>query len=88
MRCFEPSTQGNDRGKCCKNTETNDYGTHNADDDDDCLVGKFNTSEHHYCQVFPDKRTSNQKSWLPCGSECFDENSCKNNTKSYTGCLV
>ena len=40
---------------------------------DTCISEKFSETTTHYCEVYPDKRTSTQKSYLPCTRDCFGE---------------
>ena len=85
MRCFDSDTKGNDKSSKCtikKDTDFSDekgpeYGGTEIDYGGDSEIDydeKYNeTNPIHFCEVFPDKRTSTQKSWLPCNKECFDQ---------------
>ena len=86
MRCFDSDTKGNEESSKCtikKDTDSSggcpeygceiDYGGETEIDYYDEPI-KYNEAEPiHFCEVFPDKRTSTQKSWLPCNKECFNK---------------
>ena len=78
VRCFDSATKGNDIGKCITNKETsgsdNIYDDYPDEDEAGLNLDDAGELKTHYCQVFPHKRTSTQKSWLPCDMQCFDDN--------------
>ena len=81
VTCFNENTKGNDRGMCCTNNfivgnEDYDEGPSEIDYGpvpDRCESDKYSETSNHYCQVYPDKRKSTQKSWLPCDRGCFND---------------
>ena len=78
VRCFDTDTEGSDDDKCTfigdlKNPDVEDEEGSEYSEITDYFEAYNDTYDSHFCQVSPDKRTTDRTSWLPCNRTCFDE---------------